>query len=227
LIGLVALELVIFTRTAVIVTAIAVLANLARAYTRWIVVALIGGFYVYAAYFTYGAMTISTVGDVGDLNSRRADILYTRLVNLNRFFPWGGTRLDIYDAPRARVIPATSNNLGFDLWWKLGIMGFVLLAIWIYFLWVSLPKISGASSLRFIQIPAGVGLVLLPAASQLNNQFNWTWTWTLSALLFAVVCSVIDSNRESLDEDSDLAGEVLAEPLLLRRRLRSQRFDLR
>jgi hypothetical protein len=183
------LELVIFTRAAVAISIAGILAASRLARTKWFIPAVIGVGTVGSTYFTFRAMTEGSLAQYGSsLTTRESDILIVRVANLDNFFPLGGRQLSIFDPTRSRYVPTTSNNVVFDLWWKFGLAGLFILALWLIFLWYQLPRVAGIRTSRFVLTPAGAGLALLPAGAQFDNMFNRAWLWTLTALLLAVVC---------------------------------------
>ncbi|WP_418345006.1 hypothetical protein [Rhodococcus pyridinivorans] len=188
---------VVFTRSALAIAVAVILVCIPLVWrSRGLTVAIIAMIWTFAVWFVYSAFTAtSRVKAVSSLDTRQLDIFAVKAAN-GGAIPWTGSRqLVVYDSFRDRMIPNTSNVLAFDLYWKFGIAGLVLLAFWAWLWCWYLPRISGASITIPSTLPAWVCLALLPAVMQLNNGFGRPWMWVMSALLVVAIAKQAAGSR--------------------------------
>jgi hypothetical protein len=158
-----------------------------RNWIRWIPLLLVIAF---AASFVVWVMSGAEVflfrGD-NTLLTRKSDFEATLSANPAGLFPWGGEQIDVYDAARARQLPATSNVLTVELVWKYGIGGLVIMGTYLaYFTVLAVPIRSVLrKKSREFAVFAGVAssLVLL----NFNNALGRSWYWAELALVASTV----------------------------------------
>lgn len=187
LLGLIVL--VVFTRSAlIVVVACIVVAAFSWGSKKTVVVGMVAFTSVFSARFVVGAVQAKhRVEQTTSLDTRQLDIFAVKSANGGSLSWWGSEVLRVYDPVRSRLVPSTSNVLSFDLFWKLGIAGLIVLAVWcILIAWV-LPRVSGASLKAKATVPAWIALALMPAVMQLNNAFGRPWLWALCGLLLCVI----------------------------------------
>lgn len=187
--ALACLNILIFTRSALVLLFAAVYLVLRRGRAVVDSAILVLATSIGATYFTVSALLspldLRYVGT--SLDSRLGDITAVRLANNNQLLPFGGANLSVFDPSRSRWVPTTSNNVIFDLLWKFGIGGLIVFVLWTWLLVSGFPRIVEAKLSDFLRLPAGVALLLLPAVAEINNMFRNPWIWTLSAALLAAV----------------------------------------
>lgn len=189
LIILLCVDLFVFTRSALLITLVAIYVALRQGKARADAFVLVLSVAVAATYFTVSALLAPlNVRYVGtSLQTRLGDITAVRLANGNSLLPFGGANLSIYDPTRSRTIPTTSNNVVFDLLWKFGLGGILLFVIWIVLLGVGFPRILGARASVSFRFPAGAALLVLPFIGEINNMFREPWVWCLMAVLLVAL----------------------------------------
>ncbi|MBX4171850.1 hypothetical protein K3M35_25005 [Rhodococcus sp. DMU2021] len=196
------LIVVIFTRSALAILIAVVLVCIPAVRRSRIAILLIIGFcWTFAFWFVYRALSsVDRVKAVSSLDTRQLDILAVKNANGGSLSWTGSPILSVYDPLRARVIPGTSNVLAFDLFWKFGLAGLILLGIWAWTWCWLLPRRAGARFGTPSILPAWVCLAVLPAVVQLNNAFGRPWLWVLAGLLLvsiSVQCKEYEAQRRS------------------------------
>lgn len=183
------LVIVVFTRSALVLIAAAILLGIpAIRGSKVVVLSIVSLCSGFAAWFAYSAfISNERVTAVSSLDTRKLDIFAVTAAN-GGALSWTGSRVvQVYDTFRNRLIPATSNVLSFDLYWKFGLGGLIVLGVWSWLVAWYLPRKAGASLSMISTLPGWVCLALLPAVMQLNNAFGRPWLWVMAALLLASI----------------------------------------
>ncbi|MDR1355342.1 MAG: hypothetical protein LBJ43_03655 [Propionibacteriaceae bacterium] len=139
--------------------------------------------------FKIGRNVDSTIG------TRVRDIADVREANSSLLMLIGGdVDTVIYNPARWRTIPRTSNVQLFEMLWKFGLGGVVIIAAWcVFILW----RTPYGSILRAntAPTPAQAALLALPAMAQFNNVTGMVWSWVLVALLLVVLVKTHESEK--------------------------------
>nr|WP_141216300.1 hypothetical protein [Rhodococcus sp. 06-621-2] len=194
------LVLIIFTRSALIVGVSALVVTLfVFATSRFFVGVLVAGCSSFSAIFVVRALQSDDriASASSSLDTRQLDIYAVKIANGGYLSEWGSAVLRVFDPVRGRLVPGTSNVMYFDLYWKFGLLGSLVFAVWAFFFCWFLPRRYGASFKDPQALPVFVSMMLLPAVLQLNNAFGRPWLWVSFALLVSVIRVACDSGFEA------------------------------
>ncbi|QIK49158.1 hypothetical protein P9A14_05310 [Gordonia hongkongensis] len=195
------LLLVLFTRAAFIIALAALIMALPSVRNaRWLRLVISVGAVVLAGFFFYRSMYSSPSGDsYTSVDTRIRDTWTIRQINNNEFFPFGASVIDLSRFETWRELPEVNNVLGFDLAWKFGIGGVILLLLWWAVIAIILPRAAvGRSRLPSDCLPIWAALVTLPASMQFNNAFGRVWLWVLTGLMLGCMTVITRENRGPL-----------------------------
>lgn len=120
------------------------------------------------------------------LDTRAGDIAVVRQANNDAFWPFGGQVLSVFDSSRARLVPSTSNVLGFELFWKFGLGGLIVLVVFWVLIGHTVPRLASLDW-QTRAWPILVPLTVWPAMLQFNNAFGYPWMWVMLALCLSVL----------------------------------------
>jgi hypothetical protein len=197
----------LWTRAAVILTALGWLAELVRrrpAY-RIVPIAAVTLFWLLAALqFTIWVSTEPSSESrnvVSTLAQRAWDIAATKEANDGHFFPYGGKELEVFDVYRDREIPTTSNVMPFDLVWKLGLGGAVMAVALCFFFLRAIPTTLRLRLWELALQPAGVIFLAILPVCVFNNAFGRPWLWAVLGLAYASLVHEFDPTRPASEPD--------------------------
>ncbi|WP_158505819.1 hypothetical protein [Pseudarthrobacter enclensis] len=186
------------TRSAMIVCGCAMLMSFESiAERKWIRVLCIAVPAAFSAWFVFDAVFATGDRIYNDsLDTRTGDISAVRQANNDHFLPFGGDVLSVFDFSRSRQVPSTSNVQGFELYWKFGLGGLLIVATFAFLVAWLLPK----TVLKDPSVPVWpiwVSLMIWPAMLQFNNAFGFSWMWILLALCLACMGTLNSENGGS------------------------------
>ncbi|ADX74171.1 hypothetical protein Asphe3_30610 [Pseudarthrobacter phenanthrenivorans Sphe3] len=176
------------TRSAMIVVAVSVAMTVQGLATRkWVRFLCASSPIAFALWFVFDSVFATTGRVYNDtLDTRAADISAVRQANNDDFLPFGGEVVSVFDFSRSRLVPATSNVQSFELFWKFGLGGLAIVALFAALVSVILPRLALSSSSKG-GWPVWLPLMVWPAMLQFNNAFGFPWMWVMLALCIAVL----------------------------------------